>query len=500
MRSRILNIEVSLLLLVLASPSLPACYLRTGPFLEPDAAPRYYRFDAPEWTRDLVIYELNPYAFTSPHGAGDGSGSGNWNSLREKLPYLHDLGITGIWCAGFFDASDHFYGIKSNYACMRPDRMDPALGTADEFKAFVAEAHRRGIRVFLDVVTHGVLKESPLIREHPEWFKRTGTWGMIDYDYDDPGFREWWVELWTRYVLDYGVDGYRLDVSVYDKVLWDRIADNCRRAGRPIAVFCESFGFGRVHVSAKVAYHFPQAGLYGRYGEFSADVAGEFKRSPPYFTMMISCHDEGWTSPPGNYYVLGGSRFRFGYSTVFSPYLPVFFSGEEFDAEQVSLPGLKKGLFGGGGPGGWLYGSWIQWEQLDQPRHRGMLEDCKRMLRIRRENRDLIHSDREDTHIIAVPFESSAGSPPVPYARFIPGEKAIIVAGNNSIRQEATFSLEVPLEEMGMQGRDRYRVVDLWSDTEEDVRESRLSGYKITVPRDRTAGGGVRAIMIEAAR
>src|SRR5688572_10033387 len=51
---------------------------------------------APEWMKDLVIYEIATKAFTSPNGPG----SGTFSSLKERLPYLQDLGITGIWLTG----------------------------------------------------------------------------------------------------------------------------------------------------------------------------------------------------------------------------------------------------------------------------------------------------------------------------------------------------------------------------------------------------------------
>ncbi len=122
-----------------------------------------------------------------PNGAGDGSGSGTFASLKDRLGYLADLGITAIWLAGYCQCTTHFYNIKSVYACIRPDELDPALGGANDFKEMIAAAHRRGIKVFLDVVTHGVVNDSPLIAEHPDWFKG-GTWDMTDYDYDNAGF------------------------------------------------------------------------------------------------------------------------------------------------------------------------------------------------------------------------------------------------------------------------------------------------------------------------
>ena len=74
----------------------------------------------PEWARDLVIYEIATKGFTSPNGPE----SGTFNSLKEKLPYLQDLGINAIWLTGH-SLSDpkHFYGIWTQYACIEPDKM-----------------------------------------------------------------------------------------------------------------------------------------------------------------------------------------------------------------------------------------------------------------------------------------------------------------------------------------------------------------------------------------
>ncbi|MBI3243160.1 MAG: hypothetical protein HYZ49_12780 [Chloroflexi bacterium] len=399
---------------------------------------------APEWTRDLVIYEINPYAFTSPDGAGGGSGSGTFASLKEKLAYLEELGITGIWLAGYCRCTAHFYGIKSVYACVRPDEFDPALGTARDFNDMMDEAHRRSIRIFLDVITHGVVDDSPLIAEHPDWFKG-GTWGMTDYDYDNAEFREGWINVWVNYVTEYGVDGYRLDVPRQHQMpLWDIITARCAAAGHPIVIIPEH----------TCTYHFGQHDYYG----FSSDMAGEFCETPQYVGVQISCHDEGWQSGPGNYYKVKGERGNLAY-TLFGYNIPVFMSGEEFQAEQTSLPGLEKNLYGGGGPGGWLYGSWIQWEQLEETKHREMFDDFKKMLRIRRENRDVLHGDRSATHILRVPHSPSTR--PIPYVRFIRGEKAIVVIASHDNAMGLPMTLRLPLAEMGMSGKGPYRVTDL---------------------------------------
>lgn len=461
----------------------------------------------PPWIDDLVIYELNPRGFTSPRGAGDGSGSGTFASLAARLPYLRDLGINAVWLAGFCEATDHFYGIWSVYAAKRPDRLDPTLGGAAELKALVDSAHAHGIRVFLDVVSHGVVRDSPLVADHPEWFDG-GSWGMRDYDYTDTGFREWWVRTWTGYVRDAGVDGFRVDMDLRDRTLWDEITGVAARAGRPIVVFGEgeryhfqqlSHHFEHGHQSNLVPgdgnEHLPVETIAPR--SYSNDLVGHVENGADrYSSVEVSCHDAGWKCPPGNYYVIRGSRFRLGYGALLAPQIPIFFAGEEFDADQIGLPKLRRGLYGDGGPGGWLYGNRLEWRALDDPRRAAMLADARTLLRIRRENRDLLNGDGHACGLTRVGAEPAGG--PVPYARYIPGDKAIVIVGNDR-EEDVRVRLSLPLREMQLDGYRRYAVTELMTGRTTTWDEDRMSSYEITVPADGASGGGVRVLKVEPA-
>src|ERR1017187_165431 len=89
---------------------------------------------SPEWMKDLVIYEVATKGFTSPNGPE----SGTFNSLRDKLAYLEELGITGIWLTGYSLCDDHhFYNIWTQYAVIEPDKFDPTLGKSGEFKELI---------------------------------------------------------------------------------------------------------------------------------------------------------------------------------------------------------------------------------------------------------------------------------------------------------------------------------------------------------------------------
>ena len=95
--------------------------------------------DDPLWYKDAVIYELRVGAFHD----SDGDGMGDFPGLTQRLDYLHDLGITALWLLPFYPSPlrDDGYDI-ADY-----ERVNPDLGTLDDFRVFLREAHRRGLRV-----------------------------------------------------------------------------------------------------------------------------------------------------------------------------------------------------------------------------------------------------------------------------------------------------------------------------------------------------------------
>jgi len=193
---------------------------------------------SPSWTKDLIIYEIAPKGFTSPQGPE----SGNFTTLEEKLPYLAQLGITGIWLAGHALAdSHHFYGVWSTYASVDVSQLDPSLGTPEEFKAMIDKAHKYGIKVFLDVLTTGVMPYSPVKKLHPQWFVGE-TWGQSVYDWygGHLDLDDWWVKVWSDYIVTYGVDGFRIDSEIMRPDLYARIRANAAAAGHEVVMFEET--------------------------------------------------------------------------------------------------------------------------------------------------------------------------------------------------------------------------------------------------------------------
>jgi pullulanase/glycogen debranching enzyme len=100
--------------------TLPSTSTKASPEDVEQARP--VRPNSPPRVRDLIIYEIATKGFTSPHGPE----TGTFNSLKARLSYLQELGITGIWLTGHSLADSHFfYNIWTQYANIEPQKIDP---------------------------------------------------------------------------------------------------------------------------------------------------------------------------------------------------------------------------------------------------------------------------------------------------------------------------------------------------------------------------------------
>jgi maltose alpha-D-glucosyltransferase/alpha-amylase len=111
----------------------------------------------PQWYKDAIIYELRVRSYMDSNGDGVGDLPG----LTSKLDYLQDLGITALWLLPICPSPgrDDGYDI-SDYTDVHPE-----VGTIDDFKEFVEEAHKRGIKVITELVLNHTSDQHP-------WFQR----------------------------------------------------------------------------------------------------------------------------------------------------------------------------------------------------------------------------------------------------------------------------------------------------------------------------------------
>jgi maltose alpha-D-glucosyltransferase/alpha-amylase len=109
------------------------------------------------WFKDAVIYQLHVKAFQDSNGDGVGDFSG----LTERLDYLRDLGVTTLWLLPFYPSP----GRDDGYDISDYGDINPQFGTMRDFRRFMQEAKRRGLRVITELVVNHT-------SDQHDWFKR----------------------------------------------------------------------------------------------------------------------------------------------------------------------------------------------------------------------------------------------------------------------------------------------------------------------------------------
>jgi maltose alpha-D-glucosyltransferase / alpha-amylase len=212
----------------------------------------------PMWYKDAVLYEVHVRAFHDH----DGDGIGDFQGLTQKLDYLQDLGVTALWLLPFYPSPLRDDG----YDTADYTDINPIYGTLRDFKAFMREAHERGLRVITELVInhtsdqHHWFQRSRRARPGSSWrefyvwsdtphkyqdariiFKdfESSNWSwdpqaqayywhrfyshQPDLNFDNPRVRRAVLQVMDRW-FDMGVDGLRLDAVPY---LYEREGTNC---------------------------------------------------------------------------------------------------------------------------------------------------------------------------------------------------------------------------------------------------------------------------------
>ena len=203
----------------------------------------------PAWTRGAVCYEVFVRSFYDSNG----DGIGDLNGLTAKLDYINDgnpashrdLGASCVWLMPVAESpSYHGYDVGDYF------RVEPDYGTNADFKRFVAAAHRRGIKVLVDMVLNHTSSQTPWFQAaltdttspYRSWYRfspvplGTGPWGevawhrspvrdeyyygvfsseMPDLNYHTPAVRQEAMKIATFWLKDMDVDGFRLDAVPY---------------------------------------------------------------------------------------------------------------------------------------------------------------------------------------------------------------------------------------------------------------------------------------------
>lgn len=210
---------------------------------------------------------VNYEVFVRSFADSNGDGIGDFNGLTARLDHLQELGVGGVWLMPIMKSPTYHKYDVTDYKS-----IDPEYGTVEDFKKFVDEAHKRNIRVLVDLILNHTgydhpwfqsaigEKDSPY-RDYYVWAKKDSIreqiakkaisldsdnitqwhpvkgdtlaehyygffWGgMPDLNFDNPNVKDEFVDIGSFWLKDMNVDGFRLDAAKHIFPT-DRAADN----------------------------------------------------------------------------------------------------------------------------------------------------------------------------------------------------------------------------------------------------------------------------------
>lgn len=378
----------------------------------------------PDWIKDLILAQMRVESATP---------EGTFASAVKVLDHYQEMGVNALWLTPVQDKGTSGNG----YSNMGLHTISPLLTGKDSyeegwqvFKEFVDEAHRRNIRIYIDLIVWGTVKESPLVTEHPDWYAGfLEVWGGYKWNWYSDSFRKWFCDWAVKIVMDTGIDGYRVDLEPF--VTGHRLFADLRRRlldmGRKISIFAEctserdeAYDFDeqmtnedpeRWHASTMFTrrHNIVDAVKNGyEHGTIYTQDRGDGGKAR-FYCLCLSCHDNPRPC-------IEGDRVKAGYQAIFAPYIPLWFIGDDWI--NPIHPGCS------------LFNNIIEWDLLDQPENRAFYEDFKKMIAIRRQY-PAIFTDFPENHrdCRIAKVESNCGLQA--YARYKDG-RAILVLPNDT--------------------------------------------------------------------
>jgi cyclomaltodextrinase len=171
----------------------------------------------PQWLRAGVVYEIFPRNF---------SAEGNFNGITARLDELKELGVTVLWLMPIHPIGEKMRkgSLGSPYAVRDFYAINPDYGTAEDLKRLVKEAHRRELKVIIDIVANHTAWDSVMM-QHPEFYKHNALGQIIPpvpewtdvagLNYENPQLRQYMLDMLKYWLApaNFDLDGFRCDVA-----------------------------------------------------------------------------------------------------------------------------------------------------------------------------------------------------------------------------------------------------------------------------------------------
>jgi len=417
---------------------------------------------SPDWISDLIIAEVHIATATA---------DGTLKTAGKLVDFYAGMGVNAIWLCPIYDR-DHIGNGYGNRGLHTVDTEYTGCTDYDDgwdvVRDFIEYAHSKNIRIILDIISWGVMNESAVRREHPEWFDGV-LWGGQAYNWKNEAFCDWFVSNAVKNILYTKADGYRCDCEPNHGGyrIWGRIRKELHRAGRKPLIISEDFsersGEFDLEQDGVLDYcRMSRGELYGSpiapylsgidivesiktgyaIGVIPTDNRPEKWGQARFYTNCVTNHDYVHRLVRGNLLVIG-------YQAILAPFIPLWFCGDELSmAEDDKV----------------IYFSKIEWERIQKggdPAASFFFENLKKLIRIRRLYRDIFSEFplcHRDSNICRAEIKLADGSVSdlCGYMRY-KGDRAVLVV---PAKTDGRYTVKIPFEASGLNNKNKYKIIN----------------------------------------
>jgi len=455
----------------------------------------------PDWAKTLIIGEVVPQYATK---------EGTLDAAIKILDHYAEMGINGIWLGPVYESVIEDF--PNGYGNLGPETIDPRLtGTKDYEKGwkklawFIEEAHKRNIRVLLDVISWGVNKNSHLITEHPEWFSSIDSTGENYYfNWKNDAFVEYYISSIVNIAVVTGCDGFRYDMEprYAGNEVDGEIRERLWKLGKKPFMMSEgenergtAYDIGQSGMTEGVSNDTYMSGSHIYFYLDKYNIVDSIKNGTYYGTQASQAMGEGGyyhyytfciTNHDYRHTLVNGNKAAVGYQAMFTPFIPVMLLGEEFNNPHHHDHPTSNAL----------YFNSVDWSLLERKENRELFEDIKAMIRVRRSYPEIFayYPDKFcDSNICKVNVTNCEVVQP--YARYADNKAIIVVPNYNIHEKDAKMTVYTPFKEAGLENYKKYTVTDVY--TGEIIvsgSAAKVAKFTVSVPYENQ-----RLFLVEAA-
>lgn len=336
--------------------AVAACLaLATGCSSRPTQAPAAALATDTSWVARSAIYEVFVRDF---------SPSGDLRGVTQSLDRIQATGADVVWLMPIYPVGvlNRKEPLGSPYSVSDYRGINPAFGTASDFRALVDTVHARGMKLILDWVPNHTSWDNVWVREHPDFYVRdsageltvprnekgepTNWTDVAQLDYRNPALRREMIATMSYWLTEFGIDGFRVDVAGFVPDDFWREAVPALRAAVPrkILLLAEwgdlkmhRFGFDLSY--AWDSYHRLKAVWRGAPADTLVRSELAEMASMPAGGMRLrfaTNHDEtAWDKPPVILFgSAAGARAAF-VAMALLPGRPLLYNGQEVESPQT---------------------------------------------------------------------------------------------------------------------------------------------------------------------